>query len=428
VSDLPDDQPGAPWHQRLLRRTSLPTQLLHSGTSFLMMAGMARLAPTDAFALATAFFLLVTLTSSLNVYVLSAAWLRNGEDEDLQSLAVFTLLTTLGLSVTLTVVWAVYRHWAFGAAPEGEPVLVLLASFSYLFCLAWRRQLLLDARFSLATLGDGLRALVTFAGAWALSWFGLGYAFEWFLLAFIASHFAAVAPVMHEVLGHAVPRRDPAGWLQRGLRPLAAMTRGDWLGVCSGLANVVFSQAASLLAPMLIGAGQFATLRAYELFLFPVIFMAQLLDPLYMRRYRDASQGGAAMRLSDVALPAALMFAPLCLLLLAGVLVPPLQALLLALIAPEYRSDFWLMSLVLALSGWISLNAPIRWRLTVAGAGSTLLKGTVVGIVCSLLVLWLLTRSQPLAWSVLAAKMAYEACLCFAGVVGMARLSGMARR
>jgi len=423
MSELTEDEVGAPWHQRLLRSTSLPTQLLHSATSFLMMAGMARFAPTEAFALAAAFFLLVTLTSSLNVYVLSAAWLRNGKDEDLQPLAAFTLMTSGALAMALTAVWAIYRHWAFGPAPAWEMPSAGLASFSYLYCLAWRRQLLLDARFHLATLGDGLRAILILGGGAILYTTGAGLGFQHFVVVFVLGHVLGVAPVMHEVLAGAVTRPARGTWIGRALQPLAAITRGDWLSVASGLANVVFSQAASLLAPMLIGANQYATLRAYELFLFPVIFMAQLLDPLYMRRFRGAAAARAPFHLYDVAPPALLMFAPLSLSLGLAWLVPPLRGLLLGLIAPEYRADAWLLVLVLALSACISLNAPIRWRLTVAGAGSPLLKGTAVGIVISLALLWALSREHPQAWAVLAAKMTYETCLFGAGLSGLATLA-----
>lgn len=425
MSELNEEEAGAPWHQRLLRSSSLPTQLLHSGTSFLMMAGMARFAPTESFALSAAFFLLVTLTSSLNVYVLSAAWLRNGEDEDLQPLAGFTLLISLLLSLALTGFWAVYRHWAFGPAPAWELPNVGLGAFSYLYCLAWRRQLMLDARFHLATAGDALRALMILGGGAALHLTGAGLAFPLFLLVFVLGHVGGVAPVLHEVLGHAVARPPQGRWLGRALQPLAAITRGDWLSVASGLANVVFSQAASLLAPMLIGAQQYATLRAYELFLFPVIFMAQVLDPLYMRRFRNADAGRATVRAADILPPALLMFAPLAGGLVLAWAVPPMRPLMAGLVAPDYRAAAWLVVPVLMLSGWISLNAPIRWRLMVAGAGSPLLKGTGVGILVSLGLLWTLTRQHPEAWTVLAAKMAYEACLFLAGLAG---LHGLSRR
>ncbi len=419
MSELPDDDASTPWRKRMLRGTSLPAQLLHSATSFLMMAGMARFAPTEAFALAAAFFLLVTLTSSLNIYVLSAAWLRNGEEEDLQPLATFTLMISATLALVLTGVWAVYRHRAFGPAPAWELPNVGLASFSYLYCLAWRRQLLLDARFHLATLGDGLRALLILGGGVALHIVGAGLEFQAFMGVFVLGHVAGVAPVLQEVLGHEVARPVTGTWLGRALQPLAAITRGDWLSVASGLVNVVFSQAASLLAPMLIGASQYATLRAYELFLFPVIFMAQLLDPLYMRRFRGADAERTAVHLQGIGPPALLMFAPLALGLGLAWTAVPLRELLSGLIAPEYRAEAWLLGLVLALSAWISLNAPIRWRLTVAGAGSPLLKGTALGIVVSLLLLWALTQRHPEAWAVLAARMAYEACLFVAGLAGL---------
>lgn len=417
MSDVIDDGLGPPWHQRLLRRTSLPAQLLHSATSFLMMAGMARFAPSDAFALAAAFFLLVTLTSSLNVYVLSAAWLRGGQDEGLKPQAAFTLLISLGLSLLLAGVWAGYRHWAFGPASTLETVVAGLAGFSYLFYLAWRRRLLLDARFGLASLGDGLRAVLIFGGAVALHRGGLGLGFDTFLYAFLCGHLAAVVPVTREILGDR--RSGAGGWWSRALNPLAAITRSDWLGVLSGLANVVFSQAASLLAPMVIGAASYATLRAYELFLFPVMFMAQLLDPLYMRSYRGAVESAAPIGAAEIMKPALLMFTPLALVLGVAVLFEPVRALLLGLVAPDYRAEAWLLAPVLALSGWIAVNAPIRWRLTVSGAGVPLLKGTAMGIVVSLLLLWVLAGHEPQAWTVLAAKIAYESCLMLAGLAGL---------
>lgn len=426
MNEHPDDDAGAPWHQRLWRRTSLPTQVLHSSTSFLMMAGMARFAPTEAFALAAAFFLLVTLTSSLNVYVLSAAWLRHGDSADIRPLAAFTLLISAVLALLLTGAWAVYRHWAFGPAPRWEIAQAGLAAFSYLYCLAWRRQLLLDARFHLASFGDGLRAVLILGGGLFMHSGKVDLSFDSFLLIFVFGHLVAVAPVLRELLGRGGGQPTAhRGW-RFALQPLAAITRGDWLSVASGLANVVFSQAASLIAPMLIGAHQYATLRAYELFLFPVIFMAQVLDPIYMRRFRGIEEASsvaqpysAARPLRDMMLPALLMFAPLAVGLAIAALVPPLRDLLMGLVAPEYRADAWLFFWVLALSACIALNAPMRWRLMVAGAGAPLLRGTAVGIVASLTLLWLFTLSTPLAWTVLAAKIAYELCLFGASVAGL---------
>jgi hypothetical protein len=396
------------------QRTSLPTQLLHSATSFLMMAGMARFAPSQDFALAAAFFLLVTLASSLNIQVLSAAWLRlpAAAVSAAHPLAAFTWLSSGVVGSVLGLAWAAYRHWAFGPGGLAEWLLTVAGGIAYLGYLAWRRQWLLEARFATATWGDGLRALVLLLGALAAHEASPGLDFREFLGLFFLSHALAMLPALRGVgAGGAQAGR----WWQRGLLPLHTLGRGDWLAVGSGLANVAFSQAASLLAPVLIGATQYATLRAYELFLFPTIFMAQVLDPIYMRRYRDASAQAAGAAPASMLWPALALFAPLALLCLAVATLPWACRGLELLIAPEYRAEIGLLGLVLALSAWVALNAPLRWRLTVAGHGAPLLRGTAVGIVASLATLLLLTASSPLAWTVLVARIVYEACLWVAG-------------
>ncbi len=410
----------------LLRRTSLLTQTLHSGTSFLLMAGMARLAPSYAFALAAAFFLLVTLISSLNIYVLSAAWLRAEGPEAMRRLEGFTLFLTLTLGLIFALFWVGYRGWAFGPAALQEVLLVGVAAFSYLFFFARRRQLLLDGQFGVATLADGLRSVLVIVGAVATMWGGWQFDFSQFLWIFVLAHLLGVVPVLTRGSINKAPSSEGLGWwqrLQRSLSPLQAITHADWLSVGSGLANVMFSQSASLLAPMLIDPAQYATLRAYELFLFPVFFMAQVLDPIYMREFRlqtgDAQNPTLPQRLGR---PALLIFTPLTLICLGVWLSPWLATLFQTLIAVEYRSAFWLLGLVLALSGLISFNAPVRWYLTVAGEGKPLLFGTGVGIVLSLMTLLVLTHWQPLAWTVLAAKMMYEVSLALAGAVGVVRL------
>jgi hypothetical protein len=90
-----------------------------------------------------------------------------------------------------------------------------------------------------------------------------------------------------------------------------------------------------------------------------------------------------------------------------------------ALIAPEYRGSFWLLTLVLGLSSLIAANVPLRWFTTVAGEGKHLLLGTSLGIVLSLVTLFTLTGLEGGAWTVLASKMVYEVTLAVAGGWGL---------
>jgi hypothetical protein len=380
---------------------------------------MARFALSADFALAAAYFLLVTLASSLNIHVLNAAWLRAPRVQGRSHpLSAFTLLSAAGLALALTAVWLGYRHWAFGPGDATELAMSAAASLSYLYYLAQRRQWLLEGEFARAAWGDGLRAGALFAGAALAHAAGHGVDFPNFLALFAVAHAVAALPALTQR-----GARPQIRWWAGAVQPLAELRQGDWMGVGSGVANLVFSQAASLIAPLLIGAVAYANLRAYELFLFPTIFMAQVLDPIYMRRYREQHEGHIADRggLTECLVPAAWLFLPLALVCLLAATLPLARTGLETLIAPAYRPEFWLLALVLALSSSIALNAPLRWRLTVTGQGGALLKGTAFGIVASLAVLALLTRWNPEAWTVLVARMVYEAGLLGAGLLAVRR-------
>jgi O-antigen/teichoic acid export membrane protein len=411
--------------QGLLYETPLPTQVLHSGTSFLLMAGMARLAPPEAFGLAAAFFLLVTLSSSLSIYVLSAAWLRLVGDDAKRRLEGFTLSLTASMGLVFAPLWLAYRGWAFGVPEWREVGLAAIASFAYQYFFARRRQLLLDGYYQTALAADGLRSLSVMTGAAVMIWRGGQLDFSDYLVVFACAHLLGVLPVLSVREGRVASTRVPpplADQLRRTLSPLRTITRGDWLTVGSGLANLLFSQAATLLAPILIGSTQYAVLRAYELFLFPVFFVVQVLDPLYMRKFREelTDTRHKPEPLQQLAAPALLIFAPLTLIALGAWLSPWVTRLVQALIAPEYRDPFWMLALVVMLSALISLNSPARWYLTVLGRGESLLMGTAVGVVLSLLVLVGLSQWQAMAWTVLVAKMVYELCLVIAGYAGLA--------
>ena len=411
----------------LLRRTSLPSQTLHSATSFLLMAGMARLAPSHAFALAAAFFMLVTLCSSLNIYLLSSAWLRLMGDDAATRLERFSLWLSGISALFFCFFWWGYRSTAFGAAPSFEVLSVGLAAAAYLQYFARRRQLLLSGRFAMAMLADAIRALLIVGAAVATFWSQGVFDFERFLLIFVLAHLLGVLPAMSwqssNVAGIRLPLR---AMLPHVFSPLHALRRGDWLAVGSGAANVVFSQSASLLAPMLIGSTEYATLRAYELMLFPVFFMAQIFDPIYMRKLKTVSgwvSGQRSSILATLAWPALAIFSPLGLVCLLAWLWPPAATFIQFLISPEYRGSFWLMTWVLGLSGLIAINAPLRWYMTVTGVGKPLLIGTVLGIVLTFSVLLTLTRQYPTAWTILCSKVTYELVLFVAGSWGLSKLS-----
>ena len=406
---------------QLWRRTSVVTQVLHSGASFLLMAGMARLAPTHAFALASAFFLLVTLGSSLNVYVLSAAWLRLEGPEAARRLAQFALLLSTASALMFALFWLGYRGWAFGAASLREWLLVGVAAFSYLNFFAQRRQLLLGGEFVRVTLADGIRALLILGAGAATLWSDGVLEFERFLLIFIGAHLLGMLPMMARRSPTAgTPKLSLRSRFAQTLSPASVVRRGDWLSVGSGIANVLFSQSASLLAPMLVSPTEYATLRAYELFLFPVFFMAQVLDPICLRRYRALPQQQPVRALLiGLTGPSLLIFAPLALICAAAWFSPAFAGLLQTLIAPEYREAFWLMGVVLMLSGLIAINAPLRWYSTAQADGRFLLMGTALGIVVSLTALFTLTHIYAGAWAVLASKIAYEAALLIVGGLGV---------
>ncbi len=410
----------------LLQRTSLPSQTMHSSTSFFLMAGMARLAPSHAFALAAAFFMLATLCSSLNVYLLSSAWLRLMGDDAAARLEKFSLWLSGTSALFFGFFWWGYRSWAFGAAPLSEVVSVGLAAASYLQYFARRRQLLLNGRFAMATLADTIRAILIVGAGAATVWTQGVFDFDRFLVIFLSAHVIAVLPVMSWQRDVASLRLPLRAKLLHVLSPLSALRKGDWLAVGSGAANVVFSQSASLLAPILIGSTEYATLRAYELWLFPVFFMAQILDPIYMRKLKTVSGGASGKRsssLATLAWPALVIFSPLGLVCLLAWLLPPAATLIQLTISPEYRGSFWLMTWVLGLSGLIAMNAPVRWHMTVTGVGKPLLIGTGLGIVFTLIVLFILTRQYPTAWTIFCSKVTYELVLLLAGSWGLLKLS-----
>jgi hypothetical protein len=415
----------------LLRRTSLPSQTLHSATSFLLMAGMARLAPSHAFALAAAFFMLVTLCSSLNIYLLSSTWLRLMGDDAATRLERFSLWLSGISALFFGFFWWGYRSMAFGAAPFSEVLSVGLAAAAYLQYFARRRQLLLSGRFAMAVLADAIRALLIVGAAVAAFWCQGVFDFDRFLLIFVLAHVLGVLPVMSwrsNVVGLHLPLHS---MLVNIFSPLNTLRKGDWLAVGSGAANVVFSQSASLLAPMLIGSIEYATLRAYELWLFPVFFMAQIFDPIYMRKLKTVSGGVSGQRssiLATLAWPALAIFSPLGLVCLLAWLWPPAATFIQFLISPEYRGSFWLMTWVLVLSGLIAINAPLRWYMTVAGVGKPLLIGTGLGIVFTLIVLFILTKQYPAAWTILCSKITYELVLFVAGSWGLSKLSQSAKK
>ncbi len=410
----------------LLRRTSLPSQTLHSAISFLLMAGMARFAPSQAFALAAAFFMLTTLCSSLNIYLLSSTWLRLMGDDAATRLEQFSLWLSGISALFFGFFWWGYRSWAFGAAPFLEVLGVGLAAASYLQYFARRRQLLLSGRFVMATLADTIRALLIVGAGVATFWSQSVFDFERFLVIFVLAHVLGVLPVMSwqsDVTGLRLPLR---AMLFHVISPLHALRKGDWLAVGSGAVNVVFSQSASLLAPMLIGSTEYATLRAYELLLFPVFFMAQILDPIYMRKLQTVSGGASGQSsslLATLAWPALAIFSPLGLVCLLAWLWSPAATLIQLLISPEYRGSYWLMTWVLGLSGLIAINAPLRWYMTVTGVGRPLLIGTGLGIVLTLIVLFILTQRYPTAWTILCSKVTYELVLLIAGSWGLSKLS-----
>ena len=398
----------------LLQRTSVPSQALHSATSFVLMAGMARLAPSHAFALAAAFFMLATLCCSLNIYLLNAVWLRLTGDDAGVRLEQFSLWLSGVSALFFSLFWCGYRSVSFGAASFTEILSAGLAAASYLLYFFRRRQLLLSEKFAMATLADILRALLVIGPGLATFWSQTVFDFERFLVIFVAAHVFGVLPVMSWRSNAVSLRLSLRMKLLNILSPLLTLRWGDWLTVGSGSANVVFSQMASLLAPMLIGSTEYATLRAYELWLFPVFFMAQILDPIYMRKLKTVS-GEAAKQssslLSTLAWPAFAIFFPFGLVCLFAWVWQPAETLLQLSIAPEYRGSFWLLALVLILTGLISINAPLRWYMTVAGMGRPLLVGTVLGIVLTLIILLILTKQYPSAWTILCSKITYELIL-----------------
>jgi hypothetical protein len=127
--------------------------------------------------------------------------------------------------------------------------------------------------------------------------------------------------------------------------------------------------------------------------------------------------------LTTLAWPALAIFSPFGLVCLLAWLWPAAATLIQLSISPQYRESFWLMNLVLGLSGVIAINAPLRWYMTVIGMGKPLLVGTGIGITLTLIVLLILTNQYPTAWTILCTKVTYESVLLVAGVWGLSKQS-----
>jgi hypothetical protein len=399
---------------RKLLGSSAPIQLLHSGTSFLVIFACAKVANEVDFGHISAYFLLLTIGVSLSMQWVSLIWLREPES-DSPGLYWAGFWLSAMCAATFWAVWCLYAFLAFGLATLIGALLALTSALVFFVYFSVRRLLLLQSRLALAARLDGVRALVFAIGIGALLLTRIALSLEVFMGLVLAAHLLALAAAG---LGHTLADGELRGQLRLTLstsvRRIFGLQAGDRLNLYSAAMNILFSQASSIAAPLFISAAAFASLRAYELLLFPTFFVLQTLDPIYLNRFRNLSSLRPVQTrrwLAELSTAAILVAAPFA--LLYGLLLTPAwgPGLLDLLVAVGYHGDRGLIHLLLLLTMLMASNGPARWAMSVLGMGRPLFIGSLVGFPFSLVVLALLSQSEPRAWIALCAKLIYEGCV-----------------
>jgi hypothetical protein len=399
---------------RKLLGSSAPIQLLHSGTSFLVIFACARVADEVDFGHISAYFLLLTIGVSLSMQWVSLIWLREPESSG-SGLYWAGLWLSAMCAATFWAVWCVYAFLAFGLATLVSALLAFTSALTFFIYFSVRRLYLLQNRLALAARLDGVRALIFALGIGALLMTRIGLSLEVFMALVLAAHLLALAAAGS---GQNLMAGDPhtrfRSKLGASLRRIFGLQDGDRLNLYSAAMNILFSQASSIAAPLFISAAAFASLRAYELLLFPTFFVLQTLDPIYLNRFRSLSSLRPVQTrrwLLELLTAALLVAAPFA--LLYGLLLTPEWGpqLLDLLVAAGYHADRSLIHLLLLLTMLMACNGPARWAMSVLGMGRPLFIGSLVGFPLSLVVLALLSEAEPRAWIALCAKLIYEGCV-----------------
>jgi hypothetical protein len=415
---------------RSTRWASAPTQLLHSATTFIVTLTCARLAEAQSFGLIAAAFLLLTLAISLSMQWISFVWLHDTE-ADPGAIYRAALVLALCFAALYSIGWALYARWALDWHSTADALIAAGCAPFFLVYFTFRRLLLLQARVREATRLDLGRAAAFMLGLGALVAGHVVLDLRAYLLIVLAAHAVPLALIdvglARAGRGHAP---DAAGCVRGAVRKVFGLQHGDRLNLVSASMNIGFSLSSSMVAPVFISTVGFASLRAYELLIFPTMFAIQTADPIYMNRFRGLARQGVDARrwVREVVEVGALLVVPY--LLLYGLLVAPVtgQRALALLVAPQYRADRALVHWLVLLSALTAANAPVRWMLSVLARGRPLLIGSALGFVLSLLSIAWLADGSAAPWVALVARSVYEACLLAAGAVACVLLLRAERR
>lgn len=390
---------------------SFASQAVHSGVTFSANLWFLHKLEVGDFAEATSIFLIaMAFSPTVTQWVTQLTFSGKAQPAKLGLIA----------AMAAVVVWVLllYYQKLFVATADPASISLLWAlAMMYLF-ICVRRTLMLLGRHGQALALDSARLVASVVWIYVVS--GAPSAGD-YVLWILAAHL----PVLVFMAVLPLPKAPPVAITNTLSQRLAAafptLSRRGVAVVAAEQAGTVFAQAALLVAPALVSAEAFAANRAYEIFFVLMVFVAQAIEPHYVRIARDWGKNNSWIDLVAKWLtPASVLLIPVLVLTLAQALLPlPLQPVSL-LIPSEYlyaKDIFWP---VCAAAAAVSLGAPARWQLSANAQGRVLFAGTVLVGAGSIALMFLCANNISALWLPALVRAGYEVAMLLVYLAGVA--------
>lgn len=384
---------------------AVTVQGLHSAVTLVVTIWFLRTSSPEQFAKVSAYFLVTKILAAGALQWVSLLWLRGR----CESLAV-AYVSCISASITILISVAYLATVGLLGGMVETLILMPVSLVSLFLYYGLRRKYLLDGRYGRVLQMDMARAVLSAALLFSVG--GGSLDFRDYLLWMTVVHLAPcilLLLISGIVLSHFLTNKRA-----ENERTSIWLTKGESGIVSAWLGNAIFSQASILLAPLLIGVGAFAAVRAYEIFLVVVVFAAQVLDPIYIARGKQ--WGAIESRLDLVktwSAPIVIMVIPILVLILLELMMPHSLSPSTLAIPSTYHYAKNLFWGVMFVSFSIAIQAPIRWMVSAYGEGRGLLWSTMAVSVVSLLLMVVVQGHVADFWIPIAAEIAFELIMTF---------------